>query len=64
MGQPYCLWCNRSGHASTKACYEAHEAEKNRPRSNIEIAERMQQTYKVTGDIWFKRTADALEAMP
>jgi hypothetical protein len=64
MGEPYCVWCNRSGHAATQACYEAHEAEKNRPRSTAEIAARMKQTYDVTGDIWFKRAADALEAKP
>lgn len=27
-GQPYCVWCNLSGHATSAACYQAYEAKK------------------------------------
>jgi hypothetical protein len=38
----YCVWCNSSGHAATAECYEAYKADRDRPRTNEELARHLE----------------------
>lgn len=59
-GEPYCVWCNKIGHTASVECHRTYSEREKGPKTDAEIADRMQQTYDVTGDIWFKRAADRL----
>lgn len=63
-GEPYCAWCNKIGHAASVTCEREYRERVHEPKTDAEIADRMQQSYDVTGDIWYKRAADRLRVGP